>query len=181
MSEPAEYARNSDGAYAMGLDGATAPSWVKGDVTHFRAYKRGLDERGGPAAAPHLPTRAPSRAARARSAGNRIQSSSPAQYAGRAFSPRAAYQRAAAPHVERISRAGDGGGLFLALVLYPAFVAVAKYGPSGLGLWFRAKWLNNGAGPNALPTPATAPATPNLPDAQQATPPTRPRSGVGVM
>lgn len=38
---------------------------------------------------------------------------------------------------------GDGGGLLLAFVLYPMALAVLKYGPAGLGYWFRAKWLND--------------------------------------
>jgi hypothetical protein len=43
-------------------------------------------------------------------------------------------------------RAGDGGGLLLAFVLYPLFLATIQHGAKGPGMWFRAKWLNNDNG-----------------------------------
>lgn len=52
-----------------------------------------------------------------------------------------------------ITRGGDGGGLLLALVVYPVFISTLRYGAAGPGDWFRAKWLNKPTG-----TPAAAPA-----------------------
>lgn len=82
-----------------------------------------------PAATRHASTRNASRPARARRPG----------YWSRAFSPSAAAKRAG---FGEVASAGDAGGLLLALVLYPLFLSVIKYGPAGPGMWFHAKWLN---------------------------------------
>lgn len=51
---------------------------------------------------------------------------------------------------------GDGGGLFLALWLYPLVLATLQHGASGPGIWMRAKFLNIG-------TSDGKPAKPKLP------------------
>lgn len=181
MSEQPEYAprRDPDVAFAMGADGTPAPAWVKSDVGLYRAYKQGLDQRGGPA---HLPPPAPARRPkpkRGAQSGAGGASKSPG-YARRAFSPSAAYGRFAAPHVQRIGSAGDSGGLFLALVLYPLFLATVRYGADGPRVWFRAKWLNKTtAGGDTQPA---KPLVPNAPDGQgrqKIVGATRPAGGFG--
>lgn len=59
---------------------------------------------------------------------------------------------------------GDAGGLLLVLVLYPMFLSIVKYGGSGPGIWFRAKWLNQPtAHPQRVTGPQPAPARPSAP------------------
>lgn len=59
---------------------------------------------------------------------------------------------------------GDGGGLLLALVLYPLVIATIQHGAAGPGLWFRAKWLNETtAAPANLPLPQAQTTNPNAP------------------
>lgn len=94
-----------------------------------------------PVAAPQ-----PSRPARATNRAGRAGGG----YATRAFSPRAAAGRVAQSRPGRAIRrtvgAGDSGGLLLAIVVYPVVLATFKYGASGPGDWFRAKWLNQPTG-----------------------------------
>jgi hypothetical protein len=149
--------RNQDLAYVRGLDGTPAPDWVKNDPAMMAAYKRGLTKRGGPAG---TPTRRAGRSARRLA--QQSANSRPAQYAGRGLSPRGAASRLGVPQAAaRVGRAGDGGGLLLALVLYPVALATVKYGPTGPLVWFKAKWLNQASGAPAAPgAPAGAPAKP---------------------
>lgn len=136
--------RTAGVARAMGLDGAPAPAWVKSDVTMFRAYKSGLDEHHA-AQSPtgfHPPPGRPKRKkpARTRPAQARGGSRRPG-YLSRAFSPSRAAGRLGGT---KLMRAGDGGGLLLALVVYPLLLATIQNGAKGPGMWFRAKWLNQG-------------------------------------
>jgi hypothetical protein len=73
-----------------------------------------------------------------------------ANYLSRAFSPSRAAKRVG---LGKVAGAGDAGGLLLALVAYPLFLSVIKYGGDGPGLWFRAKWLNQAAGTSGKTKP----------------------------
>lgn len=152
-------------ARAIGRGGKPAPSWVKNNPGYFQAYRAGLDElrqRGGSQDMQPLGpwsrrggSRPPSR--RASRAGRRLartRSANPRRgYLRRAFSPRAAAQRLAD---NPVMRSGDGGGLLLAFVLYPMFLATVKYGAAGPGMWFRAKWLNQGKDDGRIANPGGA-------------------------
>jgi hypothetical protein len=138
--------QSEDLAYARGLDGTPAPAWVKSNPAYYQAWQRGLRERGGPMPFGGPPRRRPSRKKRpARTRPVRRSSSSARPgYVRRAFSPKAAANRIGAT---KVARAGDGGGLLLALVLYPLLLATIQHGAAGPKLWFEAKWLNKGDDP----------------------------------
>lgn len=149
--------RTGDVAYAMGLDGTPAADWVKNDPRFFRAYKSGLDKRGAPkppasSAGSSKPPAAAKRPASTRPARRPRRSSRPG-YLSRAFSPSRAADRLGA---SKVMAAGDGGGLLLALVVWPLVLATIQHGAKGPKLWFDAKWLNKVPGDEYAPMPGPA-------------------------
>lgn len=141
-------------ARQLGEAGKPAPQWVHDNPAYLAAYDQGAG-RSQPAAF-HPPT--PRAAAQRKPAKTRAASPKAARpgYFSRAVSPTGAAQRLGdATGASKIAAAGDGGGLLLALVIYPLILATIRYGAAGPGDWFRAKWLNQ---PTAKPkTTATAP------------------------
>lgn len=143
------HAEQRQHAYRRGRALKPASDWIRNDPGHMAAYDQGraaaVDELDTTPAAPHLP--APGRRPRDTPARGGGANKRPGYFA-RATSPSAALARTP---ITRVTSAGDGGGLFLAFVLYPIVLSVIKYGAKGPGLWFRAKWLNETtAAPNNL-------------------------------
>jgi len=139
-------------AQQLGQKGTPMPDWVRGNPSYVAAYDQGTGdgERGAqfhPPAQPRTPRARKSKnpaggAATPPSAPPGGQASKPG-YFDRAFSPTAAANKSGlSAGVGRLSSAGDGGGLLLALVVYPIVLATIEYGASGPGMWFRAKFLN---------------------------------------
>lgn len=146
----------------LGRAGKPLPKEMHDDAGLIAAHDQGLAEGGHklpdpeptPATSPAspAPSSARSPAPRKRSQNRKPAASAP-NYAQRAVSPAAAVNRV--PGVAALKSAGDGGGLFLAFVLYPLAISVLKWGAAGPGKWFRAKWLNQtDTQPNNLGAPA---------------------------
>jgi len=136
-------------AQQLGQKGTPMPDWVRGNPSYVAAYDQGAGdgERGAQFHPPAQPRRRKSKspaggAATPPSAPPGGQASKPG-YFDRAFSPTAAANKSGlSAGVGRLSSVGDGGGLLLALVVYPLVLATIQNGASGPGMWFRAKFLN---------------------------------------
>lgn len=129
-------------AAQKGKAGRPMPDWVRDDPALTKAYNDAAgvaSPSAEPAPARTRPAAPARKPAATRSAAPRRRSSSRPGYLTRAFSPAAAAQRVGAGG---LAGAGDGGGLLLAVVIYPLALATLKYGAKGPGMWFRAKWLN---------------------------------------
>jgi len=151
-------------ARQLGEQGKPLPAEMAGNPQLVAAYDQGTGKHTEQHAAGSSPRPRASSSGRARRDPARRARPAPSSstrtkpsYASRALSPSAAVQ--SIPGVRTIRNAGDGGGLFLALVLYPLLLSVLKYGANGPRYWFDAKWLNSPvtkSNPNDPWTPAPA-------------------------
>lgn len=148
-------------ARQLGEQGKPLPAEMAGDPRLVAAYDQGTGRHTEQHTAGSSPRPRAQRSGRARRDPARRARPAPSSssYADRALSPSAAVQ--SIPGVRSIRNAGDGGGLFLALVLYPLLLSVLKYGANGPRYWFDAKWLNS-------------PVTKSNPNSSGNLPPTRP-------
>lgn len=131
----------------LGQAGKPLPPEMASDPAYLAAHDQGSAD-GDRGAQFHPPAPTPKRApAKATAPKPAAPAPAPTSPGGRKFS--LSGTAAAVPTL-----GGDGGGLLLALVLYPLVLATIQHGAAGPGLWFRAKWLNQ-----TVAQPA------NLPDA----------------
>jgi hypothetical protein len=143
------------GAFELGVDDAAngRPHAGAGDV--LRAAGMGRD-----AAGPEEPPARTSARGRPAGGGQRPSSGRPASRSPRAPSSQARAARQGQATGSRLGKlithpaslGGDGGGLLLAIFLYPLALAVIQHGPSGVTSWLKAKFLNSQP---ALPTTET--------------------------
>jgi hypothetical protein len=141
-------------AFNLGAAGENAPDWVMADPSLLAAFDQGqADGARGPAF--HPPTDKPK------------APSSPA--------PRPPASSGGGKTTTTTKSGSDGSGMLLALLVYPMFLALVKSGPSGVGVWLRAKFLNQTTtyaggdwGPNSpAPSGGNSPApTPSKPAAR---------------
>lgn len=134
-----------------GRAGKPMPDWIRNEPSYVAAYDQGTGDGDRPAqfappspkrnrTAPSSPAPAAGPSRPASGGGSKRRSGRGLSRLGRAFSPSAAAGRI--PGVGAVTSGGDAGGLLLALVIYPIGLASLKYGYAGIGMWFRAKWLN---------------------------------------
>lgn len=156
-------------AQNIGASGKAAPREITGDPDYLRAYRNGR-----------------------RSAGLDVPNDEPADEAPQEVADVPAQPPAAAPRPRTrartrsrrrggvtgwfTGRGGTGGGLLLAIFAYPIGLAVLQHGPSGAGMWFKAKFLNNETTQQPA-TPGNSGAT-AFPPPGSSTPP--PSSGSGA-
>lgn len=180
-------------AYDLGYAGESLPSGA--DAGQRGAYELGVDDRAN--GRPHAgagdvlraaqigrdaipaseapPARTPARARPAgggrRASGrpaSRPRPRSSAQQARAARQGQAFGSRLGRLATRPSSLGGDGGGMLLAIFVYPLVLAVIQHGPSGVTSWLKAKFLNS--------QPAL-PATETNPYNQPSTVPGAPGSG----
>lgn len=138
-----ELARNT------GRSGKALPSWAAGTPALREAYYAGAgtpDPKAStpPPQTPKHPAGGTRTSTRARAGGaTRRRHRRPAT--GRARRDVSRRARDLARHPATLGT-GTGGGLLLAIFIYPLAVSVLKYGPTGPGRWLRAKFLNQGPG-----------------------------------
>lgn len=138
-------------AYQAGVEGESAPDWVVGDDQLMAQWTQG--EQAGARGVVPAPKKAPAKKAPVKKAPRPAVTrpgpgSKTPPAPAKTPSPLTSLNKAGA----RLQGAGDGGGLLLALVVYPIVLSVIKYGAAGPGMWFKAKFLNRTtSSPASLP------------------------------
>lgn len=193
-------------ARSLGKSGKPAPDWVTSDPALNAAYREAaglppadvVDQVDDAAPAPK-PAKAPAkRPAAPKQKAGRPASAGARKPPGRAPAPRSTPGRRSRTLGGRArdlvshpaTLGGDGGGLMLAVFLYPLVLATIQHGAGGAGAWLRAKFLNrgkgdsttpfyrseNGPGATGFPPNSTPPGTGRLPNGQKipGTPPDLP-------
>jgi hypothetical protein len=139
-------------AYSAGYAGRRLPDRLAEDSTAAAIYEQGRDDaEAGRPADEHLtslgtqPKKAPAKAAAKKPANTRPakRSRRSGQYRKGGFRGRA---RDLAGHPGTLGT-GSGGGLLLAVFIYPIVLAVLQHGPSGATDWLKAKFFNNATPP----------------------------------
>lgn len=162
-------------ARAAGESGKPLPAWAKGKPELEAAHRAGAglpDPGPEPAPEPDAATATPS---------DDTDGGSPASDAAGPQTPRkgsgarratpskkqpqrvtTAVKGAAADLVEHPATLGsDGGGLMLAIFIYPIVLAILQHGPNGAVLWLKAKFLNQGSGQPSTTSSAGGSSTNN--------------------
>lgn len=168
-------------ARAAGESGKPEPEFAASNPKARAAYRAGAglpDDTptdDAPATTPKPPVKHPQSHPSGKSGGTRspgTRSRAGRGTAGRSGSRKRSSSR---PNVgAKISRTvgiggGTGGGLLLAIFAYPLGLSILKNGPSGAGLWLKAKFLNQAADPATNPL-----SRPALPGHGQSTDPNAP-------
>jgi len=140
-------------AYNLGAAGENAPDWVMSDEPLREAFEQGKADGDHPLVAgpthggrtktvpkKWTPTTVPFQSFSDEEKKAPARTSAPPTSSGPAPGSKPATTR---PTTSTIgSGPGDGGGLLLAILLYPLLISTAKYGASGPGMWLKAKFLN---------------------------------------
>lgn len=147
-------------AYNLGAAGENAPEWVSDDSALLDAFEQGKADGDRPtsfhppANKPEPKSRSPKLKTSAKTAPPRAATKAPAPAAQPPAPPAPAPATPAGPpsptSTTEAGGRGTGGGVLLAILLYPLLMATVKYGPQGPLMWIQAKFLNKVTTPGTV-------------------------------